>query len=68
MTTEEFRIAGMSCGHCVASVQKELAKLPRVTIEEVRVGWARVTYDGTGATRSEIKKAIEEAGFALLGS
>jgi copper chaperone len=66
MKTEEFRIEGMSCGHCVASVRRELGRLPQVTIEELLVGMARVTYDGTAAVRAEIARAIENAGYRLV--
>jgi copper chaperone len=68
MKTEILKISGMSCGHCVASVTKELAKLPGVTIEMCTIGTARVGYDEASTSREEIARAIGRAGFELADS
>lgn len=68
MKIAELKIAGMTCGHCVMSVEKELKKLSDVTVEEVRIGSARLTFDESRITRSDIAKAVEEAGYVLLES
>ena len=67
MKSEELKIDGMTCGHCVMSVKKELAKLDNVVVEEVQIGKARVRYDESKVSRQSIAHAVEEAGYKLLG-
>jgi copper chaperone len=64
MKTETVSIIGMSCGHCVMSVEKELRKLPAAEIQ-VQLGSAKVTFDETKMTEREIYSAIEEAGYQV---
>ena len=64
MNKIELEIEGMSCEHCVAAVSEALADLPGVSVEEVRVGEARVRYDPGQVTPDQIALAIEDAGYA----
>ena len=66
MKTQDLTIEGMSCGHCVMHVKKELSKVSGLTIENVEIGKARVQYDEAKVTTDQISKAIEEAGYKLL--
>ena len=66
MKSEEFLIAGMSCGHCVMSVKNELAKLPGVRVEDVSIGRAKVQFDDTAVSHDEIARAIGRAGYELV--
>ena len=66
MKTQDLTIEGMSCGHCVMHVKKELGKLSGLTIENVEIGKARVQYDETKVTSDQLSKAIEEAGYKLV--
>ena len=66
MINQELTIEGMSCGHCVMHVRKELSKLHGLTIENVEIGKALVLYDETKVTRDHLAKAIEEAGYKLV--
>ncbi|MGA3246456.1 MAG: cation transporter [Bacteroidota bacterium] len=68
MKTQELTIEGMSCGHCVMHVKKELSKLSGLTIENVEIGKARVQYDEAKVTSDQISKAIEEAGYKLVSA
>ena len=65
MKIQELVIVGMSCGHCVASVKKELGKLSGVTVEDVQIGIARITVDEMRVSRPLLASAIERAGYAL---
>jgi copper chaperone len=60
----EFRIEGMSCGGCVASVRRALEAVPGVSVTDVRIGAATVESDGAPATISTIKAALDDAGYA----
>jgi len=66
MRTQEFKIEGMSCGHCVMAVRKELSKLGNVKIADIQIGKARVEFDENKTEESRIINAIEEAGFKVL--
>ena len=66
MKNEELKITGMTCGHCVMSVRKELAKLPGVEVRDVRIGSALIAYDEAKVSGALIKRAVEEAGFAVV--
>lgn len=65
MKTLEFTIEGMSCGHCVMAVKKELSALDGVTVNEVVIGRAKVTTDETKAGAEKLTQAIEEAGYSV---
>jgi copper chaperone len=66
MKNEELKITGMTCGHCVMSVRKELAKLPGVEVRDVRIGSALIAYDEAKVSDAQLKGAVEEAGFAVV--
>lgn len=66
MKSEELKIEGMTCGHCVMAVKKELSKLPQLSVEDVQIGKARVQYDETEVRRQDIARAIEKAGYRLI--
>lgn len=58
-------ITGMSCGGCVASVQKILSELPGVQSVDVTLapGQARVSYDPARIEHAALVKAVIDAGF-----
>lgn len=64
MTTniQLLKIEGMSCGHCVKSVQKALDAVPGVTSAKVSVGHAEVHGE---VSREALKQAIEAADFTV---
>ena len=66
MTKQIYRVGGMSCNHCKASVEKNLALLPSVTTVEVDLTAGTVAVEGT-ADDTEIRKVIEELGFEYKG-
>ena len=68
MTRTELEITGMSCGHCVKSVQKALASLDGVQVEHVGIGTAALSYDEGKISQDAIAAAIEDEGYAIVGS
>ncbi|MDR3667695.1 MAG: cation transporter [Ignavibacteriaceae bacterium] len=66
MKTQEFIIEGMSCGHCVMAVRKELSRLDNVKIDDLQIGKAKVEFDDTKIEASRIINAIEEAGYKVV--
>lgn len=67
MTTRELRVSGMNCDHCVMSLRKELGRVPRLHVDEVKIGSARVSYAEGEVADAEIERAIRAAGFEPLG-
>ncbi|MBM4161582.1 MAG: heavy-metal-associated domain-containing protein [Ignavibacteria bacterium] len=68
MKSHELIIEGMSCGHCVMSVSKELSKVAGLKVRNVELGRALVEYDDTEVTQAQLAKAIEEAGYRLVSA
>jgi len=66
MKSEELKISGMTCSHCVMSVRKQLEKLTGVEIKDVRIGSALVAYDESKVSRAILRNAVEEAGFTVV--
>ncbi len=65
MKTYEMKIEGMSCGHCVMAVRKELSKIDNVKIDDVQIGSAKVEYDENKIDTRVLIKAVEEAGYTV---
>ncbi|MFZ9886878.1 MAG: heavy-metal-associated domain-containing protein [Myxococcota bacterium] len=62
----QYKVEGMTCGGCAASVKKAIGhKLPGVTVE---VDLAQKAVEVLGAHEEEaVKEAVEDAGFSFLG-
>jgi copper chaperone len=70
--TSTYGITGMTCGHCVTSVDEELSVLPGVTgvAVELTVGGvstARVT-SSQPLSSEDVAAAVEEAGYTLVAA
>lgn len=66
MKTQELKIEGMTCGHCVMHVKKELSKVAGLIVEDIQIGTARVKFDETQVTSEHLTHAINEAGYKLI--
>jgi len=60
-----IKIDGMSCDHCVMSVNKYLSKLDLNELI-VEIGSAEVEFDESKVNEKEIIEAIEEAGYQVV--
>jgi copper chaperone CopZ len=58
-----LKIDGMSCGHCVARVEKTLSKLDGVHVRRVEIGSAEIDYDPARTPFARIREAIDDAGY-----
>lgn len=59
-------ISGMSCGHCVASVQKSLASVPGIATSRVTIGSAALVLEPSADANTAVAAAlaaIENAGY-----
>lgn len=72
MTSNQYEVTGMTCGHCVASVTEELSELAGVNSVNVDLnagGVSVVTVDSTAALDDElVRAAVSEAGYQLVTS
>ena len=67
-TTTTLKIGGMTCGGCVAAVQRVLGALDGVGRAEVSLekNEATVEYEPARVTPDDLKAAIEDAGYEVL--
>lgn len=63
METMTLKIDGMSCGHCVARVEKALKKLEGVSVRKVVIGSADIVFDPERTPFSQIREALDDAGY-----
>jgi copper chaperone CopZ len=63
MRQATLQIEGMSCEHCVNSVNRALSAMPGVRIDSLRIGRAEVTFDENSTGPSQLEAAIAEAGY-----
>lgn len=65
-TTTTITVDGMTCGHCVSSVQTEVGKLDGVANVSVDLASGEVTISSeTTPDAAALRGAIEEAGFEV---
>ena len=62
---KEFKIEGMSCGHCVMAVEKELNKLD-IKNKKVEIGSAKIEFDPDKVSEEDIKNSITDAGYIVI--
>jgi copper chaperone CopZ len=67
MTTTTYAVDGMTCGHCVAAVTKELDGLAGVERVEVSLDEGRATVTGE-VPEAAVVAAVAEAGYAARPS
>jgi copper chaperone CopZ len=65
--TRTFSVPGISCGHCKAAIEGELATTPGVERAEVDIEAKTVAVDGP-VTDEQITAAIAEAGYDVAGA
>ncbi len=65
MKKVELKVEGMSCGHCVMSLKKELSKIEGANVLDVQIGSAKIEYDEQKVDSALITAAVDEAGFIL---
>jgi copper ion binding protein len=61
-----LKMEGMSCQHCVMSVNKAVDSIEGVTSYEVSVGSARLIFDDSKTSRDDIVSAIEKSGYKVV--
>jgi copper chaperone len=61
-----WRVTGMTCGHCVASVTEELLEIPGVESVDVTLATGEVVITSNAPVEpAAVEAAVAEAGYAL---
>jgi copper chaperone len=64
MTTNQFQVTGMTCGHCESAVRREVTKVAGVEQVEVSASNGRLVVTSTAdLDDAEIIAAVDEAGY-----
>lgn len=68
MTKKTLKIEGMSCGHCVAKVEKALTDLEGVETAKVNLDekLAEIEYDDSKVGLEVLKIAVAEVGYTVV--
>lgn len=68
MKTEQINVEGMSCGHCVETIENTLGKINGVNQVQVSLENKKVSvdFDESQTNVDTIKEKIVDAGFETL--
>lgn len=68
MAKETLKVEGMSCGHCVSSVEGSVGALSGVSSVKVNLdaGLVDVEFDENAVSLDKIKETIDEEGFDVV--
>ena len=58
-------ISGMTCNHCVSSVEKTLGKLHALDNIRIDLDSGKVEFENSGVSLADIKNEIIELGFKI---
>ena len=65
MGNVNLKIEGMSCQHCVVSVEKAIDSVKGVRHSSVVVGTATIIYDDSRTGREAIVNAVNSVGYKV---
>jgi copper chaperone len=63
METVTLKVDGMTCGHCVHSVKQALTSMEGVSLEQLAIGSAKVSFDPARTNLAALIDAIADAGY-----
>jgi copper chaperone len=63
-----YRVAGMTCGHCIAAVTEEVTKVDGAASVDVDLDTKLVRVHGTGVDAMAVVAAIDEAGYDAVAA
>lgn len=67
MTTNEFQVTGMTCGHCEMSIREEVAEVPGVDDIQVSAQSGKLIVTGSDdLDDAQILAAVAEAGYSAV--
>jgi len=67
MSTTEFQVAGMSCGHCETAVREEVEQIDGVEGVQVSAATGRLVVTAAKPVEdAAVLAAVEEAGYSAV--
>lgn len=64
MTTTEYQVTGMTCGHCELAIRSEVGQIEGVTGIDVSAATGRLAVTSESAVDdAAVLAAVEEAGY-----
>lgn len=60
-----YMVDGMTCGHCAAAVQEEVAGVAGVSAVTADVETGRVVVTGADVSDDAVARAVDEAGYTV---
>jgi copper chaperone CopZ len=67
MSTNEYQVTGMTCGHCELSIRKEVSTVPGVQEIEVSARTGRlVVTSAEQIDDAAVLAAVDEAGYKAV--
>lgn len=66
MTTNEFQVTGMSCGHCEAAVRTQVSRIDGVENVEVSASDGRLVVTSATTVDEAVIAAVDEAGYEAV--
>jgi copper chaperone len=67
VSTTDYAVRGMTCGHCASAVTEEVSKIPGVTGVQVDVAAGRVTVEADQSVPADaVVAAVDEAGYEVV--
>ena len=67
MSTNEYQVTGMTCGHCEMSVREEVGEIAGVQDIQVSAETGRLVVTGSGELDdAKVLAAVAEAGYRAI--
>lgn len=63
----EVQVAGMTCAHCVMSVEEEVSEVDGVESVSADLESGRVRIQGENVSPDAVREAVAEAGYEVVG-
>ncbi len=64
MSDNEYRVTGMTCGHCEAAVREEVGGIAGVEDVRVSAETGELVVSGSGVDDAAVLAAVTEAGYS----
>ena len=61
----EYNVNGMTCAHCVQTVQSQVTAVPGVEVASVNLGLGLLTVGGDGYSDDAVRAAVRDAGYEV---
>lgn len=65
MTTNEYQVTGMTCGHCELSIREELGEVAGVQEISVSAKTGKLSVTGV-ISDADVLAAVQEAGYTAV--